>query len=140
LPRVIDYRVVNISDEERRFMAYASDRTSYTLVHPDNLEYEQIPQLTSFPDYSSEVDSQSYFQEMAADRWEKGKFYVVVGTKDLYYYDYKKKAGQKIFETEKPIYNLSISPDYKQIALLVSQEEMAHPHAELIIVDTAGKV
>jgi len=50
----------------------------------------------------------------------------------------KRVRGKFIYKADKPIYNVAISPDHQRIALLISQEEITHPSADLVVLDREG--
>jgi len=118
-------------------LMYGKDASS--LIPLGEGERQEIA-VGSWPDLGKIFGNDYGYDVLFADRFYADYTYAVRGNRTLYRVDWKKGTATKLYDAPRAVYGVTSSPDGSEIALLVTTEEGLSPSADLIIVDSTGKL
>jgi len=94
----------------------------------------------SWPDLGKVIGNDYGYDVLYSDRFYADYTYAVWGNRTLYRVDWKKGIATKLYDAPRAVYGVTSSPDGSEIALLLATEEALTPSADLVVVNSTGKV
>jgi len=123
--------------EQPYLLMYGKDASS--LIPLGEGEWQEIA-VGHWPDLGKIFGNDYGYDMLFSDRFYADYTYAVRGNRTLYRVDWKKGTATKLYDAPRAVYGITSSPDGSEIALLLTTEEGLSPSADLVIVDSTGKL